>query len=253
MRKIYTRHIDRAFILAAGFGKRLRPHTETRPKPMVEVAGKSLLDRTIDHLLASNITDITVNTHYLANVVHSHMSTRTDAHIHLSHEAEILDTGGGIKNALENFNGEDFFVLSGDGLWSNAPDQNTLNTMAERWNPDIMDILILLQPVESMAHTKGVGDYDLDEQGRAVRALKQDGAYMFTSMRINKTSIFENTPDTPFSYLQLLDRAQEQGKLYGIIHAGDWHHISTPDDLDAVRTLYEQNQEQESREQKQKA
>lgn len=232
-----------AFILSAGFGTRLRPHTDHVPKPMVEVAGRTLLDRTIDHLLDSRITDVTINTHYLADVINSHMKTRTDIDVRLSHEPDILDTGGGIKHALAHFNGEDFFVLSGDGLWSNAPEQKTLEKMAEAWNPDLMDILILLQPVESMYHTKGVGDYDLDDQGRAVRSLTQSGSHMFTSMRINKSSIFEDTPDTPFSYLQLLDGAQARGRLYGMVHVGDWHHISTPDDLDAVRTLYERDED----------
>ena len=100
-----------------------------------------------------------------------------------------------------------------------------------------MDILILLQPVETMTTSKGVGDYTLAPNGLAKRSLDQTGTHMFTSMRINHPRIFDSAPDMPFSYLDLLDKAQAQGRLYGVTHHGVWHHISTPDDLSAVRKV----------------
>ncbi|MCB1532680.1 MAG: nucleotidyltransferase family protein [Alphaproteobacteria bacterium] len=232
---------DKAFILAAGFGKRLRPITDTRPKPMAEVAGITLIDRTIDHLKAAGITDMVINTHYRGEQLAEHLKTRTDVHIHISHEPDILDTGGGIKNALEHFGSEDFFVLSGDGLWSDGPEGSALTALAQRWNPQKMDILMLLQPVSTMHVTQGVGDYDLDEDGRAVRSKTQDGAYMFTSIRINRAGIFENTPEGSFSYLTLMDQAEKDGRLFGLVHAGNWHHISTPPDLEAVQALFKES------------
>ena len=101
-----------------------------------------------------------------------------------------------------------------------------------------MDILIALQPVNTMTLTHGVGDYDLDQDGRAIRNKDQSGAYMFTSIRINASHIFDEAPDIPFSYLQLLDEAEQNGRLFGVINKGDWHHISTPEDLEKVNAHY---------------
>lgn len=230
---------NHAFILAAGFGKRLRPYTENMPKPMVAVDGKPMIDHAIDGLQGIGVNSCVINTHYKADVLEDHLAGRDD--ILISHEPEILDTGGGLKNGLKLW-GEnvpkDFFVLSGDSVWENAPSQNTLEALSKAWDAEKMDILMLLQPVETMLLTKGVGDYDIDEQGRAVRSLNQSGKYMFTSIRINSTHIFEGAPDSPFSYLELMDKAQEQGRLYGLIHKGIWHHISTPQDLETVNESY---------------
>lgn len=228
---------SKAFILAAGLGTRMRPLTDERPKPLLEVEGKSLLDRTLDHLQAAQIREVVINTHYKAQQISACLKDRKSPKIHVSHEDILLDTGGGIKKALSCFE-DDFFVLSGDGLWENSGEFNALKALAKVWNPDKMDILMLLQPVERMILTQGVGDYDLDEQGRAVRSKSKTGKYMFTSIRINAPRIFEDTPEGPFSYLKLMDRAQEAGRLYGLVHQGDWHHISTPVDLAAVDAFY---------------
>ncbi len=230
----------KAFILAAGFGKRLRPYTDEYPKPMVQVGGETLIDHTINHLRRAGITEITINTHYKAEKLHAHLKTRTDIHLKISHEETILDTGGGIKNALENFNDEDFYVLSGDGLWSDGSGEPALKRLENFWDPEKMDILMLLQPVNTMKTTKGVGDYDLDKNGQAVRSKTQNGAYMFTSIRINRADIFKHTPNEPFSYLTLMDRAEASGRLFGLVHDGDWHHISTPDDLNSVKEQLEE-------------
>jgi MurNAc alpha-1-phosphate uridylyltransferase len=228
----------KAFILAAGFGKRLRPFTDNIPKPMVSIGQSTLLDRTINHLKEVGVNEFIVNTHYKADVIHNHLDDHEN--IHISYEEEILDTGGGIKKAYHHFNDEDFYVLSGDGLWSNGPDASTLERLAEAWDPKIMDILMLLQPIERMQATKGVGDYDLDNQGRATRSLTQEGRYMFTSIRINRSHIFQNTPHGSFSYLELMDKAQAQGRLYGLINDGEWYHISTPQDLESAGQAFEE-------------
>ncbi|MCB1562635.1 MAG: nucleotidyltransferase family protein [Alphaproteobacteria bacterium] len=228
---------SQAFVLAAGLGTRMRPLTDERPKPLVELAGRSLLERTLDHLEAACISDVVINTHYKADQIETRLKERTAPQISLSFEPELLETGGGIKKALPHFNG-DFFVLGGDGFWEDRPDAengNALHALAQSWRPEEMDILMLLQPVERMALTQGIGDYHLDAQGRAVRAHDKSGAYMFTGMRINKPDIFNNTPEGPFSYLDLMDEAQRKGRLYGLVYRGDWHHISTPEDVERVQ------------------
>jgi MurNAc alpha-1-phosphate uridylyltransferase len=225
---------DIAFIMAAGFGKRLRPYTDNMPKPMVEVGGMSLINHTINQLKDAGILKFIINSHYKAEILAEHLAKRTDVHITLSHEETLLDTGGGVKNVIKEFNGQDFFLLNGDGLWTNTP-TSALDRMKAFWNPENMDILMLLQPISTMVLTKGVGDYTLNPDGTAQRSLDQTGTHMFTGIRITSSRIFENTPNTAFSYLKLMDEAQKNGRLYALEHDAMWHHISTPSDLQAVQ------------------
>ena len=234
---------EKAFILAAGFGKRLRPYTDEVPKPMVKVHEKPMIDQALDKLGEIGVKQCVVNTHYKADILHEHLSARQTPEIILSHEPEILDTGGGIKAAIKNFKAP-FFVLSGDSVWEDAPSDNTLQTLTRHWDAKKMDILFLLQPVKDMKLTRGVGDYDLDADGRATRSADQTGAYMFTSIRINAPEIFKSAPEQPFSYLDLLDQAEKAGRLYGLVHKGMWHHISTPEDLEAVNKALNPEQSQ---------
>ena len=200
---------------------------------MIEVGGAAMIDQALDKLGAIGIGSCVINTHYKAEILKRHLQTRRRPEVILSHEPDLLDTGGGIKAAIDHFDAP-FLVLSGDSVWEDAQGQNILQTMADHWDSERMDILILLQPVTTMTLTQGLGDYDLDDQGWAQRSANKTGRYMWTSIRINAPEIFENAPDGPFSYLDLLDAAQEKGRLYGLVHHGEWHHISTPADLEAV-------------------
>jgi MurNAc alpha-1-phosphate uridylyltransferase len=222
--------ITSGFILAAGFGKRMMPLTADKPKPMIEIAGRPMIDYALDQFHDLGITNIIINTHYKPDVIARHISGLPEPRALLSFESEILETGGGIKNALPLIESDDFFVVSGDSILIDNPAQSALSRMAQSWNPEEMDILILLQPLEAMITSRS-GDYDLMPDGRAVRNHNKSGAYMFTSVRINASRIFDDTPDVPFSYLSLLDRAEQQDRLYGLVHDGQWHHISTPDDV----------------------
>lgn len=226
--------IDQGFILCAGFGTRMRPLTNTMPKPMVPVNGKPMVDHVLDSFAAHGLSRALINTHYLGDVLKDHVKERTDIAVTLSHEDDILDTGGGIVHALPLLEDAPFFVSSGDSYLQDGAGESALSRMEQVWDANKMDILILLQPVKNMTLTRGVGDYDLNKDGRAIRSLDQSGAYMFTSLRINAPRIFDDAPHGPFSYLQLLDDAQSRGRLYGIVHSGDWHHISTPDDVRRV-------------------
>jgi N-acetyl-alpha-D-muramate 1-phosphate uridylyltransferase len=231
---------DKAFILAAGLGTRMRPLTDAVPKPMLQVEGRTLIDRILDHFEEAGVNKTVVNTHYLPDVLAAHLKQRATPEIYLSEEKKLLDTGGGIKKAIAYFD-KPFIVTSGDGLWQNGLGKTTLEKLGQAWNPAIMDILILLQPVNSMKLTQGVGDYDIDDQGRVIRSKNRSGAHMFTSIRINHPRIFDNTPDGSFSYLDLLDHAQNEGRLYGLVHDGMWHHLSTPADLAAVNAAWREN------------
>lgn len=224
---------DQAFILAAGMGTRLRPYTDTMPKPMVDVGGQSIIKRTIDKLDQAGVCKIAINTHYLAEVLEDHLSSITKPEIIFSREESLLNTGGGIKKALHHLNDEPFYIINGDALWEDKGFP-ALNRLAQAWDDHTMDILILLQPVNKMALTHGVGDYHLDDDGKATRSKNKDGNYMFAGIRIASPRIFNETGDDAFSFLTLMDKAESQGRLYGIAHDGAWHHISTPEELEAV-------------------
>lgn len=227
--------IDHAFILAAGRGERMRPLTRLVPKPLLPVGGRTLLRRALDHCAAAGVARATVNAHHRAGALAAHLAAYASGPhavaTTLAFERTLLDTGGGIAARLADFGGRDFFVLAGDALWEGP----ALPRLAAAWDPARMDILILLQPVAAMRATRGVGDYDLGPDGRAVRARSKTGAYMFTSLRVNRAAIFDGAPAGAFSYLELLDRAQAAGRLHGLAHNGPWEHVSTPADLAAVR------------------
>ena len=228
----------RAFILAAGLGTRLRPYTDHCPKPMVQVAGQSLISRTLDKLQDAGISEVVVNLHYMADILQAHLEgyahKNSDMQIHFSLEKDILGTGGGIKNALHYFKDEPFYVIAGDSLWIDNIELSALEHLAQHWDPKKMDILTLVQPLNHMHLTKGVGDYDLDENGLMKRSHKQEGQYMWTNIRLNAPHIYNDIKEKKFSFLDIMDACEEKKRFYGLIHNGDWHHISTPKDLETV-------------------
>lgn len=226
--------INHAFILAAGEGRRLRPYTDHCPKPMVKLAGKPIIDYTIDKLIAAGVTTITVNLHYMADTLAAHLQKRTDVRINLSFEDKLLDTGGGLANALDTMNGRPFYIISGDAFWVDHPHEDTLPALAAQWDTETTDLLLLLQPADNMKLTHGVGDYAFDDNGIPVRILDKTGTHMFTSIRIAHPRLFDGCPEGPFSFLQLMDKAEAEGRLRAVIHKGDWHHISTPEELERV-------------------
>lgn len=232
-----------AFILAAGKGTRLRPYTDHLPKPMVEVDDQPLIGHIVKKCKHIGIENIIINLFYLGDKIINYFENEKEIHIIFSEETEILETGGGVKNALDTIQEDNFFLINGDAFWVDHKDEGTLEMVMGQWNPDDMDILLLLEPVDNMTLTKSVGDYDIDKKGRAIRSRDKTGSYMFTGIRLTKKSIFYDAPDGAFSFLQLMDKAEEKGKLFGVVHKGDWHHISTPSDLENVNAMINKNAE----------
>ncbi|PCJ03176.1 MAG: nucleotidyl transferase [Alphaproteobacteria bacterium] len=231
----------RAFILAAGFGTRMRPLTDHMPKPMVEVAGRSLIWRSLDQLREAGVCEVVVNLHYLADILEEHLNLYMRDHpkmlIHISFEKDILETGGGIKNVLHYFKDEPFYVIAGDALWSDGI-VPALERLARAWDAEVMDIITLMQPVERMSLTSGVGDYDMLENGLVHRSLNKMGAYMWTNIRLNAPSIYKNIEEEDFSFLKIMDSCEKEKRFYALEHDGDWHHISTPKDLETVDAYF---------------
>ena len=219
-------------VLAAGFGVRLRPITDTMPKPLVKVLGRTLIDRTIDRLHDGGVEMFVVNTHHLSEQIHQHLKKRFDVKILFSLEDEILETGGGISNALSKFNNEPFFACNGDTLWLNGT-QDAVNRMVRHWDADKMDALLMLHSTVNAFGYEGLGDFDMDPLGGLSRRLESKvSPYLFTGVQILHPRLFKKAPKGPFSLNLLYDKANEKGRLYGIVHDGEWFHVGTPKALD---------------------
>lgn len=232
-----SRKPDRAFVLAAGHGTRMRPLTDTLPKPMVSVGGKPLIDHILEKLGTEGVSEVIINTHHLYEVIEKHLKAISRPRIKISREADkILDTGGGVKKALPLIGGDVFYHINGDAFWTESPaaGPSALARLAAAWDDSKMDILLLLIPVEKMIVTEGVGDYNLMPDGRAVRSQNKTGQYMFTGIRLTHPRVFNGVQGDVFSFLGQMDAAEKSGRLYAIIHEGAWHHISTPQDVEAI-------------------
>lgn len=229
--------IDTAFVVAAGKGTRMAPLTDTIPKPLVTIAGRPLLDYIFEHLAKTDVTKIVVNTHHHADLMRSYIKARTDFSITESYEPDLLETGGGIKKALPFLGAKPIFMINGDAFWTDGPSGSILQQLAQQFDPVTMDILLLLIPVERMLLTEGVGDYDMSTTGQLFRNRAKKGTHMFTGIRALNPSIMNNTPEGKFSFLEQMDAAQAAGRLYGLQHDGEWHHISTPTDVDTLNRV----------------
>ena len=232
----------RAFILAAGKGTRLSAYTDSLPlpvpKPLVHVQGKPILDHTLDRLEDAGIAHVTINVHHLASQITAHLSNRLAPAIIFSHETTLLETGGGIKKALNTMGGEAFFCFSGDTLWEDGPSGNTLRRMAAAWDDSTMDLLLLLQPLDKMTVTHGSGDYDLGPDGKPFLSPTKTGKFFWPSIRIVHPRLFDNSPDGPFSFLELMKKAEATGRLAAIEHDGVCYHITSKTDLDEVNAHF---------------
>jgi N-acetyl-alpha-D-muramate 1-phosphate uridylyltransferase len=218
--------IDTAMILAAGRGERLRPLTDTVPKPLLPVAGRSLLERSMDRLIAHGVTNIVVNVHHLGQQIADRLKGRA----RIVHEERLLETGGSVKNALPLLGDGPFFVLNGDGLWRDGR-YPLLERLQFRWDPADMDALLLVHPIHKViGRDEGErGDYFLEPGGLLRhRGTAQLTPYLFASISVCDARLFRDSPEGPFSLLRLWNRAEAMKRLYGLIHDGDWFHVGTP-------------------------
>lgn len=222
--------IRTAMVLAAGLGKRMRPLTATRPKPLVEVAGKTLLDHVFDRLRAAGIGRAVVNVHYLADALEAHLRRKAgDMEIIISDERDLLlETGGGVTRALPLIGDDQFLVVNSDNLWVDGP-IDAIRLLAERWDDARMDALLLLVP-QARAHChSGQGDFHMDGAGLISRRRPGKVApFVFTGIQIVSKRLFANAPDGAFSTNILWDRAIAAGRVYGLAHQGLWFDVGTP-------------------------
>ena len=219
---------DTAIVLAAGLGQRMRPITDTLPKPLVEVGGRALIDHALARLAAAGVERVIVNVHHLADLVEAHVRRRAPAVVVSDERDALLETGGGVKRALPLIGGEPFLVLNSDSLWIEGPQAN-LPGLAAAWDPERMDVLLLLASTATSVGYDGPGDFVMDPAGVLERrGERQLAPFVYAGVAILKPSLFADTPDGPFSLNLLFDRAIEAGRLYGLRLDGEWLHVGTP-------------------------
>ncbi len=219
---------DTAMVLAAGLGKRMRPLTASQPKPLVRVAGKALIDHALDRLAHAGVARAVVNVHYLADALEAHVTARKTPQVTISDErAQLLETGGGMAQALEHLP-DPFFALNSDNIWLDGP-RSAFADLSSRWDPAAMDALLLLVP-HARAHSfHGPGDFHMDPLGQVSR--RQDGRiapFIFTGIQLVSYRLLRDAPDGPFSTNILWDRAIAEGRLFGIAFTGQWFEVGTP-------------------------
>lgn len=227
--------IRSAMILAAGRGERMRPLTDSTPKPLIPVAGRSMLERAMDRLHRSGVQNVVVNVHHLG----SQIADRLGGRARILHEDRLLETGGSVRNALPLLGNGPFFVLNGDGLWRDGPEP-MLGRLAAAWNPNRMDALLLLHPLAAAIgrEEKDRGDYYLEPDGRARhRGTAETAPYLFASISVCDARLFNGTSEGPFSLLKLWNRAEQAGRLFALVHDGDWFHVGTPEALAAAERV----------------
>jgi MurNAc alpha-1-phosphate uridylyltransferase len=222
----------RAMIMAAGLGTRMRPLTNDRPKPMVIVGGKPLIDHAIDRLVAAGVSMIVVNVHYRAEMLKDHLTRRKGVKILISEETdELLGTGGGVVKALPEFDGQPFFIHNSDSVWVEGFG-HALDRMIERWDPARMDALLLMASLVSTIGYEGVGDFMMDSDGLLGRVPEgRVSPFAFPGVQIVRPELFDNPPKGAFSTNVVWDRAIAKGRLYGTRLDGVWMHIGTADAL----------------------
>ena len=224
---------ESAMVLSAGKGTRMGELSRKLPKPLVKVLGRSLLDRILDHLETANIERAVVNVHHLADVIEQHLEQRSRGpQIIISDERdELLGQGGGVEKALPYFGDRPFFAINSDALWVNE-DGNAFDSLATSYDPEAMDILLLLTPTETALGYEGEGDVFMDSQGRL--SWKGDAAsapYVYAGVQILTSGLFKNTPEGLWSLKELYIRAANAGRLYGCVLDGHWMHVGTRDSI----------------------
>jgi N-acetyl-alpha-D-muramate 1-phosphate uridylyltransferase len=223
-----------AMVLAAGLGTRMRPISDTVPKPLIEIGGRTLLDHAIDRLELVGIELVVVNVHYKAETVTARLGERRQPRVETSPEKELRETGGGVALALPRL-GEWFFVVNADVLWLDGKEY-ALARLAAACDPDAMDAVLLFQRTATAVGYEGSGDYFLDPLGAPRRRGEREIApFLFTGIQLLHRRLFDGIAERRFSLNLLYDRAEAAGRLHAIVHDGEWYHVGTPEGLSATR------------------
>jgi N-acetyl-alpha-D-muramate 1-phosphate uridylyltransferase len=221
---------ETAMVMAAGLGKRMRPLTATRPKPLVQVAGTTLLDHVLDHLARAGVKRAVVNVHYLADALEAHVARKSHGlEIVISDErGKLLETGGGLINAKPLITGDPFLCVNTDNMWVDGP-INAIQLLADRWDDASMDALLLMVPLARAHNHEGRGDFHLDSLGMISRRKPARIApFVWTGIQILSKRLLIDPPEAKFSTNIFWDRAIAAGRAFGVVHQGLWFDVGTP-------------------------
>lgn len=217
-----------AMVLAAGLGTRMRPLTDDRPKALVEVAGRALIDHVLDRLADAGVSRAVVNVHWFADRLEAHLAKRTRPQVVISDErAELLETGGGLKKARPLLGDDPVWVANIDSVWTDRGD--ALGDLARMWDPERMDAILLLARREGSIGFEGAGDVFLADDGRLTfRGEAPSAPYAYMGVHITRPQVVDDGPDGPFSLSPVWRRLADEGRLYGCVLDGDWMHVGDP-------------------------
>ena len=231
--------IKQAFILGAGLGTRMRPLTATKPKPLVPLAGKPLIDHVIERLKQVGVERFIVNVHYCGDQLEAHLKQHDNCTIIISDEREtLLDTGGGLRKAIDHLERAPFFIHNSDSVWleDKSAQKSNLTRMAERFDEHTMQSLLLLADKDTALGYDGKGDFFMEEEGTLKRRpINETSNFVFTGVSIASASLLEaaskEPAGIPFSLNKLWDQGLSAQRVYGIEHKGRWMHVGTPEAL----------------------
>ncbi|MDQ3140152.1 MAG: nucleotidyltransferase family protein [Pseudomonadota bacterium] len=231
---------ETAMVMAAGLGKRMRPLTASRPKPLVEVAGQTLLDHCLAHLKAAGVKRAVINVHYLADALEAHLANRVEGiEIVVSDERDqLLETGGGLVRALPLIGGDPFLVVNSDNVWIDGP-VDSLRLLASNWDDAQMDALLLLIPLARATGHGGQGDFHMNSRGTLRRRKRGVVApFVYTGIQmVSKRLLDGDMPAGAFSTNLLWDRAIAAGRCFGAVHQGLWFDVGTPENVKTTEAL----------------
>ena len=218
-----------AMVLAAGLGTRMRPLTDTMPKPLVKVAGRPLIDHVLDRLVDAGVEIAVVNVHHFADQLIEHLGRRLRPRIAISDERGLLlGTGGGVRKALPELGDGPFFHINSDTIWVDGVKPN-LARLAEAFDPAAMDALLLLSPTTGSIGYTGRGDFAMAPDGRLTRRSNRNTVeFVYTGTAILRPALFIDAPEGEFPLTDIFDRAAKKGRLFGLPLDGLWMHVGTP-------------------------
>jgi MurNAc alpha-1-phosphate uridylyltransferase len=227
-------------VLAAGLGTRMRPLTDHLPKPLIKVAGKPLIDYTLDRFAAAGVRRAVVNVHYRADQMEAHLAARRAPEIIVSDERVLLlETGGGLKKAAPHLGRAPVYCTNTDAILVDGADEEPCAALARAWRDDAMDALLLLAPIGLASGYDGAGDFDLKANGDIDWRSGGSAPFVYTGLQIIRPTLLDGAPDGPFSLRVLWDKARAQGRMKGVVHQGPWMHVGDPAGLALAEAFFD--------------
>lgn len=236
-----------AMVLAAGLGTRMRPLTDTTPKPLIKVAGKALIDYTLDRFAAAGVARAIVNVHYRADQMEAHLAQRRRPEIIISDErALLLETGGGLKKAEALLGGAPVFCTNTDAILIDGAGEEPCAALSGAWRDEAMDALLLLVPRALASGYDGAGDFDLAADGSVEWRQGPTAPFVYTGLQIIRPSLLDGAPEGPFSLRLLWDKARARGRMKGIVHHGPWMHVGDREGLALAEAFFDKRADEKS-------